>query len=67
MHNLGCPKRNNPYADCDCAAMEQREHTEQLRRYNDAAPTAELVNQLQSEIADLLERLERAEARPSNE
>lgn len=37
MHNLGCPKRNNPYADCDCAAMEQREHTEQLRQYNDNA------------------------------
>ena len=53
MHKLGCPRRNNPYADCDCAAMDQREHTEQLRRYNETAPTVEMVNQLQSEVERL--------------
>ena len=64
MHKLGCPARNNPgYAECECAAMDQREHTEQLRIYNENAPR---IEQLQSEIADLRERLERAEARPSN-
>lgn len=63
MHKLGCPRRNSPYADCDCAAMVQREHTEQLRIYNENAPR---IEQLQAEITDLRERLERAEARPSN-
>lgn len=37
--------------------MEQREHTEQLRRYNEIAPTVETVNQLQAEIAELREQL----------
>ena len=37
--------------------MDMREHTEQLRRYNEAAPTAELVNQLQAENAELREQL----------
>ena len=37
MHKLGCPKRNNPYADCECAAIDQREHTEQLRQFNESA------------------------------
>lgn len=61
MHKLGCPARNNPgYADCECAAMDQREHTEQLRIYNENAPR---IEQLQAEIADLRERLERAESK----
>lgn len=37
MHKNGCPARNSPYADCDCAAMDMREHTEQLRLYNENA------------------------------
>lgn len=56
MHNPGCPKRNSPYAECECAAIEQREHTEQLLRYNKNAPTAEMVNQLQAEITELREQ-----------
>jgi hypothetical protein len=40
--------------------MEQREHTEQLRIYNENAPR---IEQLQAEIADLRDRLERAEAK----
>ena len=57
MHKLGCPQRNSPYAHCECDAMDMREHTEQLRRYNETAPTAELVAQLQAEIAELREQL----------
>jgi len=60
MHKQGCPCYNSPYADCQCAAMEQREHTEQLRIYNENAPR---IEQLQAEIADLRDRLERAEAK----
>jgi molecular chaperone GrpE (heat shock protein) len=61
MHKGACPRNNNPYADCICAALEQWEHTQELRRYNDNAPTAETVMRLQAEIEDLRERLEQAE------
>jgi hypothetical protein len=57
MHKLGCPQRNSPYASCECDAMDMREHTEQLRRYNETAPTADLVNQLQTENAELRDRI----------
>ena len=58
MHKLGCPQRNSPYAHCECDAMDMREHTEQLRRYNETAPTAETVSQLQAENAKMREALE---------
>lgn len=32
MHKLGCPKRNNLYADCICEKME---HAELLKRIED--------------------------------
>jgi len=32
MHKLGCPKRNNLYADCVCEKME---HAKLLRRVED--------------------------------
>lgn len=64
MHKQGCPKNNNPYADCDCDAMDQREHTEQLRRLNDSVPTLELVSQLQAEIAELRELLAQFQKQP---
>jgi hypothetical protein len=38
--------------------MDMREHTEQLRRYNETAPTAETVSQLQAENAKMREALE---------
>lgn len=58
MHKLGCPSRNTPYAHCDCEAMDQREHTEQLRRYNENAPRLEdMISQLQSEVTELRKQL----------
>lgn len=59
MHKQGCPKSNNPYAHCECAAMDMREHTEQLRIYNEAAPTVEA---LQIENEKLREQISLLEA-----
>ena len=56
MHKLGCPARNNLYAVCECAAMDQREHAEQLRVYNERSAT---IEDLLIEIASLRERVER--------
>lgn len=50
MHREGCPQRNNPYAGCECAAIEQREHTYQLQRFNE---NAAMMQQQQDTIAAL--------------
>lgn len=47
MHKLGCPTGNNPYASCKCAAMDMREHTEQLQLYNE---NAKQIAELKSEV-----------------
>lgn len=34
-HHPGCPKNQSLYAHCECAAIDQRNHTEALNRHAD--------------------------------
>lgn len=34
-HHPGCPKNQSLYAYCECAAIDQRSHTEALNRHAD--------------------------------
>ncbi len=36
MHKLGCPQHSSPYGTCECAAIEQREHTAALEANTEA-------------------------------
>lgn len=56
MHAQGCPKNNNLYADCECAAIDQHNHTtallnhaEALRKHDEAASELEA---LQRQLAE---------------
>lgn len=53
MHKLTCPQRNNPYASCVCAAIEQREHTEALREYNENLLRQNTENRLVCPCAEM--------------
>lgn len=64
MHKLGCPQRNNLYASCECEAMDQREHTEQLRQFNENVRTIDgVIESLKEERDSLHTRAEAAEKR----
>jgi len=52
MHKIGCPKRNNPYGTCECAAMDLRDHTEQLRQFIEFQRSC-TINDTSTMVADM--------------
>lgn len=45
-HRFGCPCNSNLYASCECAAIDQREHTDALNRNTEALKGAVVVRQI---------------------
>jgi len=56
-HHPGCPKSGSMalYSECTCAAIDQREHTAQLAKYNemDFPQLVGRVEMLESKLAQL--------------
>lgn len=54
MHKLGCPARNSPYATCECAASDMREHTHALEEFNrNAAIIGSRIEEMEAENSAL--------------
>ncbi len=54
MHKIGCPQRNNHYAHCECEAMDLREHTEQLQKFNEnVSVIGSIIDEQRAEIEKL--------------
>lgn len=52
-HHPGCPKNQSTYADCTCASIELREHTEALNR--NSSVVSSRIEELEAENAQLRE------------
>jgi cell division septum initiation protein DivIVA len=63
MHKLGCQANNNIYGNCSCSEIEMREHTEQLRIYNENYYKNELITKLENEQYQLIEENHRLKAK----
>lgn len=61
-HHPGCPKNQSLYADCTCAAIDLREHTEALNRNTQTHD--DRLAQLEQENAGMRALLERIRTEP---